>query len=635
MESEFEPVVRTEETSVARTAVLDVPGFRKEDLRVQVDNRGNMIISGEERRVKETEKMQRGSRKFRKIISLPENLNVSGITAKFKDETLHITLPLLPISDQKNQKAVPESRKPAVPASGKPDQFVDSKVQRSNPAGQEESMKERSGVAQDDQRAKQPEVTRQEDDKVKGAVAKAAEVSKGLEEERKTEAPKLAQGFVHGEPPISKDAIQKRSDDQTSRHPEVTQPEDHKAKSVPAAGESKELAEGKNTEAPKLAEDIVGSPQISKDPVREISAAAKGDQSARDTKANRQDDDIIKAKAAAEESKELRGRKIEAPKQADDIAAGALISKDPKQELPAISQGDRSARQAEAILPEDDKLKAKAAAEESKELLGVRKFEVPKHGQDIAAGALISKEPKQELSAVSQGDQGARQAETIRPDDVKSEPKAGAEESKELLRGKEEVPKHARDLVGAGEPVSKEPKQQQFAVALKEQSRRHPEAIQPADLKEASSAAVHEEPKEWAEKENAETPNQAKGFVHEDPTILSPTQAVAAQTGSDRDKPQFIQSSKKDEEKLQQEGNSDEDEEGEQADDEVEEETEEEEDDSDESRLPIPSDEFPHRVIQIPSSFGPSMFSKEKVLLASTVLALSVGLFVSYMLSLQ
>lgn len=147
-----------------------------------------------------------------------------------------------------------------------------------------------------------------------------------------------------------------------------------------------------------------------------------------------------------------------------------------------------------------------------------------------------------------------------------------------------------------------------------------------------------------------ETPKQAKDFVHEDPTILSHTQAVAAQTGSDRDQSQFIQSSKKDEEKLQQERNSDEDE-GEQADDEVEEETGEEEDDSDEEeddsdeergeeedesderRLPLPSDEFPHRVIQIPSSSGPSIFSKEKVLLASTVLALSVGLFLSHILS--
>lgn len=505
MESEFEPLARTEETSAARVIILDLPGFRKEDLRVQLDNRGNLIIRGEERRVKETEetgkvrgaleKMQRGGRKFRKIMSVPENLNVNGITAKFKDETLHITLPLLPISDQQNQKAVPESRKAAVTASGKTDQAIQSKVERSSTEGQEESMKERSGVAQDDQREKQPEAIRQEDDKPKGAVAKAAEVLKGLEEERKPEAHKIAQDVAHGKPPISKDSMQKLSDDQTSRHPEVTQPEDQKAKPVPGAVESKELVEGKKTEAPKHAEDFVGSPPISKDPVREISAAAEGDQSARDTKANR---------------------------------------------------------------PDDDKLKAKALAEESKE------------------------------------------------------------------------------------PVSKEPKQEQFAVTQKDQSPRHPEEIQPADLKETPSAAV-QEPKESPEKKKEETPKQAKDFVHEDPTILSHTQAVAAQTGSDRDQSQFIQSSKKDEEKLQQERNSNEDE-GEQADDEVEEETGEEEDDSDEERgeeedesderrLPLSSDEFPQRVIQIPSSSGCSIFSKEKVLLAATVLALSVGLFLSHILS--
>jgi HSP20 family molecular chaperone IbpA len=202
MESEFEPAVRMEETPEARIVIVDLPGFRKENLRVQIDNRGNLIISGE-RGVKETEEMTKvGGRleklqRFRKVIGIPQNLNINErITAKFRDQTLRVSLPLLHISDQQNQEAIP--------ASGKPVQSVQSKDERSSPVGQQDSIQERSGVAQEDQRARHPDAIRQDNDEAKGSAA--AEALKELVEGRKTEAPKLGQDFVHEEPPISKDA---------------------------------------------------------------------------------------------------------------------------------------------------------------------------------------------------------------------------------------------------------------------------------------------------------------------------------------------------------------------------------------------------------------------------------------------
>lgn len=437
MASEFEPTVRTEKTPEACIVIADLPGFRKEDLRVQVDSQGNIIISGERRgkEIQETmkvggrlEKMHIGGNRFRKVINVPRNLNFEAITAKYSNERLRITTPLLPISDQRIQDAAPAP-------SGKPDQSADSKAEKSNPAGQdqESSMKEPSRVAQGVQEARHPD-----DDKAAKGVA-AAKESKALVEERKTEAPKQAQDFVHGaQPPLSKDAVRERPDDQSARHPEVMQPADHKAKPIATAVESKELVEKEKAEAPKQAKDSVGVPPLSKDPMQ--------------------------------------------------------------QERSAVAQGDQSARYPTTIRPAEDKSKPNAAAEESKELLGGKKTETPRHGQDIVQG----------------------------------------------------------------EPA----------------------------------------------------------------TISTDTEALSAQAGSSRDQFQLIQSkSKQDEEKLQQEEKADDDEESEGADDE--EEDEEESDNEDEAETETESDGYitPQTQTQIRSSTDVlSMIYKDKVLIASTVLVLSVGL---------
>jgi len=202
MESEFEPALRTEETPEARIVILDVPGFRKENLKVQLDNRGNLIISGE-RSVKEIEEMaivggrSEKMQRFRKVIDIPQNLNNDvNVTAKFRDQTLRIFLPLRGhISDQRNQNAIPASGTPVQPA-----QLKD----KSCPAGQADSIQEQSSVAQNVQRATNPQAIHHDGDKAKGNAA--VEELKELVEGRKTEAPKLGEGSAHGEPPVSKDA---------------------------------------------------------------------------------------------------------------------------------------------------------------------------------------------------------------------------------------------------------------------------------------------------------------------------------------------------------------------------------------------------------------------------------------------
>jgi len=133
----------------------------------------------------------------------------------------------------------------------------------------------------------------------------------------------------------------------------------------------------------------------------------------------------------------------------------------------------------------------------------------------------------------------------------------------------------------------------------------------------------------WKRKK-IEALKRAEDFVHGEPAISSHTQAVSAQASFDRDQSQLIQSKL---EKREKEEIADDDEEAEEADDEEDDEEEEEEEDEDEDEdeeLSSPSDEFPERVIQIPSSSGISMFSKEKVFIASALLVLCVGLYLSY-----
>lgn len=218
MDSEFEPDVRTEETPEARIVIVDLKGFgfRREDLRVQINSRGNLIMSGE-RRGKEIEEMPkvggrlqkmqiRRGHGFRKVIDVAENLNFDGITAKFKGEALRVYLPLVHILDQQNQ--APSAYEGH--CSGEPhvaDASVNSKDEGSNPVEQEDSFQE-------------PEVTRPGNRKAKATAAlqESTKLLKGRE-------PKLPVGLVMESPlstqtsaefaepgtPLQSEAIQSKS----------------------------------------------------------------------------------------------------------------------------------------------------------------------------------------------------------------------------------------------------------------------------------------------------------------------------------------------------------------------------------------------------------------------------------------
>lgn len=195
MESEFEPAVHTEETPEAHIVIVHLPGFNRKDLRVQINNRGNLILSGErgvemEQTTKvggTVKKIQSGRHKFRKVIGVPDNVDTDKVTAQMKDEILRVTLPFV----QKNQKSLTEE----VRGGGKlhtADLSEQSKPdERSNPVQKQGWMQELPAAVQNDQSAIFPEVRRPDDYKAKASAS---------EEESKAEAPMHAPDFVHGKP---------------------------------------------------------------------------------------------------------------------------------------------------------------------------------------------------------------------------------------------------------------------------------------------------------------------------------------------------------------------------------------------------------------------------------------------------
>ncbi|XP_037426111.1 inactive protein RESTRICTED TEV MOVEMENT 2-like [Triticum dicoccoides] len=92
---DFVPSHDLVEDAAKQTFVVNLPGFKKEHLRVQIDNYGRLRVSGE--RPLEGGQWSR----FRKEFQVPEGCNAGGIRARFeKDGVLHVIMPrLTPLED--------------------------------------------------------------------------------------------------------------------------------------------------------------------------------------------------------------------------------------------------------------------------------------------------------------------------------------------------------------------------------------------------------------------------------------------------------------------------------------------------------------------------------------------------------
>ena len=106
--SAFVPVVNTREGEFAYHVDVDLPGVKKEDIKVDI-NKNILTISGERKTKDEIKqddyyKVETYFGKFSRSFTLPENADVENIEAKSDNGVLEVVIPKL--KDDINKKSI-------------------------------------------------------------------------------------------------------------------------------------------------------------------------------------------------------------------------------------------------------------------------------------------------------------------------------------------------------------------------------------------------------------------------------------------------------------------------------------------------------------------------------------------------
>ncbi|KAF5743167.1 17.9 kDa class II heat shock protein-like [Tripterygium wilfordii] len=91
--------------------VVDMPGLKSGDIKVQVEDDNVLVVSGERKREEEKEgakyvRMERRVGKFMRKFVLPENANTDAISAVCQDGVLTVTIQKLPPPEPKKPKTI-------------------------------------------------------------------------------------------------------------------------------------------------------------------------------------------------------------------------------------------------------------------------------------------------------------------------------------------------------------------------------------------------------------------------------------------------------------------------------------------------------------------------------------------------
>ncbi|XP_042490269.1 inactive protein RESTRICTED TEV MOVEMENT 2-like [Macadamia integrifolia] len=104
---DFQPSSNLLREEEGDTFVVDLPGFRRDQLRVQIESHGNLMVSGERPIAN-----NRWSR-FRKDCLIPKNCNENEIKANFVDGVLYIKMPKSITQVSTQDQAMPKQQAPS------------------------------------------------------------------------------------------------------------------------------------------------------------------------------------------------------------------------------------------------------------------------------------------------------------------------------------------------------------------------------------------------------------------------------------------------------------------------------------------------------------------------------------------
>ncbi|XP_060208561.1 18.8 kDa class II heat shock protein-like [Lycium barbarum] len=94
--------------------IVDMPGIKATEIKVQLENDNVLVVSGERKRDKEKDekegvkylRMERRVGKFMRKFVLPDNANMDAISAVCKDGVLQVTVEKLPAPEPKRPKTI-------------------------------------------------------------------------------------------------------------------------------------------------------------------------------------------------------------------------------------------------------------------------------------------------------------------------------------------------------------------------------------------------------------------------------------------------------------------------------------------------------------------------------------------------
>lgn len=92
--------------------IVDMPGIKAGEIKVQVESENVLVVSGERRRQKDKKdgvkyvRMERRMGKFMRKFVVPENADMDKISAVFQDGVLTVTVEKLPPPEPKKPKTI-------------------------------------------------------------------------------------------------------------------------------------------------------------------------------------------------------------------------------------------------------------------------------------------------------------------------------------------------------------------------------------------------------------------------------------------------------------------------------------------------------------------------------------------------